>query len=263
MRRHKLNIMRKLIFTMLLLPLLAVSQNSTEYGVFENSLLTPNPAQVTQFEAGLAAHNKKYHAEGAYGADVFWISSGPNAGSYIWSMGPTPWSAMDNRPAQKDGHDADWNNNVLKYMMPEGNQTYWKTIPEASRFAKNMTVKNLVVDYYDVKRGKMKEAMKLVEKIHKAYSEKLPEETYGVYTNEFSSTKEGRDIAVVSFFENMEQFSQDNGMDKKYDEVHGSGSWDQFLKDWQDVTDGGESELWIFRADLSGTTGEIKIAPKK
>ncbi len=255
--------MRKLIFTMLLLPLLAISQNSTEYGVFENAVLTPNPAQVTQFEAGLAAHNKKYHAEGAYGADVFWISSGPNAGSYLWSMGPTPWSAMDKRPAQKDGHDADWNNNVLKYMMPEGGQTYWKAIPEASRFAKNMTIKNLVVDIYDVKRGKMKDAMALVEKIHKVYTEKLPGETYGIYTNEFSSTKEGQDLAVVSFYENMGEFSQDSGMDKKFDEVYGKGSWDQFLKDWYNVTDGSESELWIFRPDLSGTNGEINVAPKK
>ncbi len=248
---------------MLLLPLLAISQNSAEYGVIENAMLTPNPAQVTQFEAGLAAHNKKYHPEGAYGANVFWISSGPNAGSYIWSMGPTTWSAMDNRPAQKDGHDVDWNANVQKYIMPEGTQTYWKSVSESSRFAKDFTIKNLLVDYYDVKRGKMKDAMKLVEKIHKVYTEKLPDETFGIYTNEFSSTKEGSDLAVVSFFNKMGWISQDNGLDKKFDEVFGNGSWDQFLKDWYDVTEGSESELWIFRADLSGKSGEVKVAERK
>lgn len=255
--------MRKLIITMFLLPILAISQNSSEYGVFENAVLTPNPAQITQFEAGLAAHNKKYHSEGAYEASVYWISSGPNTGSYLWSMGPTSWSAMDKRPAQKDGHDADWNNNVLKYMMPGGAQTYWKAIPESSRFANNITMKNLVVDIYDVKRGKMKDVMALVEKIHKVYTEKIPNETYGIYTNEFSGTKEGKDLAVVSFYENMGQFSQNNGMDKKFDEVYGNGSWDKFLKDWYDVTEGGESELWIFSPELSGTTGVINVAPKK
>lgn len=105
--------------------------------------------------------------------------------------------------------------------------------------------------------------MALVEKIHKVYTEKLPGETYGIYTNEFSSTKEGQDLAVVSFYENMGEFSQDSGMDKKFDEVYGKGSWDQFLKDWYNVTDGSESELWIFRPDLSGTNGEINVAPKK
>lgn len=248
---------------MLLLPLLAVSQNTTEYGVIENGLLTPNPAQITQFEAGLAAHNKKYHAAGAYAANVYEISNGPNVGSYVWSMGPTTWSAMDNRPAQKDGHDADWTNNVLKYIMPEGNQTYWKTVREMSRFPKDFTEKHLLVDYYDVKRGMMKDAMALVEKIHKVYSEKLPDDTYGIYTNEFSSTKEGRDLAVVSFYDNLGRIGQDNGMDKKFDEVYGNGSWDKFLKDWYNVTNGGETELWKFRPDLSGTNGEIVVNPKK
>ncbi|WP_235003984.1 hypothetical protein [Aequorivita lipolytica] len=255
--------MRKLIFTMLLLPLLAISQNSTEYGVLENVMITPNPSQLSQFEAGLAAHNKKYHGNGAYGARVYWISSGPNAGSYMWVMGPTPWSAMDARPAQVDGHDADWNKNVAAYAMPQGNTTYWKFNAEMSRFSKDFTLKNLLLDTYDVKRGKMKEAMALVEKIGKVYAQKLPNEIYGIYTNEFSSTKEGKDLTVVSFFDKMGWISEDNGMDKKFDEVHGKGSWDKFLEDWYDVTDGGETELWIFRPELSGISGDVKAADRK
>jgi len=75
---------------MLLLPFLAISQNNTEYGVFENALLTPNPTQISQFEKGITAHNKKYHGEGPYGVRVYWISNGPNTGSYVWTMGPFP-----------------------------------------------------------------------------------------------------------------------------------------------------------------------------
>ncbi|MEZ4881661.1 MAG: hypothetical protein R2775_04710 [Flavobacteriaceae bacterium] len=69
--------MKKLIFTMLLLPLLSIGQESTEYGVFENAVLTPNPGQITQFEKGITAHNKKYHGDGPYGGRVYWISNGP------------------------------------------------------------------------------------------------------------------------------------------------------------------------------------------
>ncbi len=246
---------------MFLLPLLAISQNTSEYSVFENSLLTPNPAQVTQFEAGLAAHNKKYHGEGAYATQVYWISSGRTL-AVTYGACSTTWSAMDSRPAQKDGHDADWNKNVLPYMMPEGNTTYWKGNDELSRFPKNFTQKNLLVDYYDVKRGKMKDAMALVEKIGKVYTQKLPNETYGIYTNEFSSTKEGRDLAVVSFFDKMGWIGENNGMDTKFDEVHGTGGWEKFLKDWYDVTESSESELWIFRADLSGTSGKVNVTPQ-
>ena len=248
---------------MLLLPLLAVSQNSGEYTVLENVMITPNPTQISQFEVGLAAHNKKYHGDGAYGARVYWISSGPNAGSYMWVMGPTTWAAMDTRPAQVDGHDADWNKNVAAYAMPQGNTSYWKFNAEMSRFAKDFTLKNLLLDTYDVKRGKMKEAMALVDKIGKVYAQKLPNEIYGIYTNEFSSTKEGKDLTVVSFFDKMGWIGENNGMDKKFDEVHGKGSWDKFLKDWYDVTEGGESELWVFLPDLSGINGDVKVANRK
>lgn len=248
---------------MLLLPLLAVSQTNSEYGVFETANLVPNPAQITQFEKGLAEHNKKFHGEGPYGVRVYWVANGPNTGSYHWSMGPFPWSSLDSRPEQKDGHDKDWNTNVAPYTTTgSGAQSYWRSHPELSRFPKDFTIKNMAVDYWDIKRGKYEEAIKLVEKINKVYAEKSPNDIYGIYTNEFMSTKEGRDLAVISFFDKSAWLGQDNGIAKKYNEVHGAGSWDQFLKDWMEVTNGGETEIWIFRPDLSGISGDVKGAPQ-
>lgn len=248
---------------MLLMPFLAISQNSTEYGVFETANLTPNPAQITQFEKGLAAHNKKYHGEGPYGARVYWVSNGPNTGSYHWSMGPFPWSSLDNRPAQKEGHEADWNNNVAQYMTANsGTQSYWRAQNELSRFPKDFTIKNMAVDYWDIKRGKYEDAMKLVEKVNKVYAEKSPDEIWGIYTNEFPSTKEGRDLAVISFFDNSAWLGEEHGLPQKYNEVYGEGSWEQFLKDWYDVTEGVESELWNFLPDLSGISGNVKAAER-
>ncbi|WP_245529110.1 hypothetical protein [Aequorivita sublithincola] len=256
--------MRKLIFTMLLLPLLAISQNSTEYGVFETANLIPNPTQINQFEKGLAEHNKKYHGEGPHGVRVYWITNGPNTGSYHWSMGPFPWSSMDNGPAQKEGHDADWNKNVAAYTTADsGAQSYWRSHTELSRFPKDFTIKNMSVDYWDIKRGKYEDAMKLVEKVNKVYAAKSPDEIWGIYTNEFGSTKEGRDLAVISFFDKSAWLGQDNSIAKKYDEMNGAGSWAQFIKDWIDVTNGGETEIWVFAPELSGISGDVKAIPQE
>ncbi len=249
---------------MLLLPFLALSQNSTEYGVFENALLIPNPTQISQFEKGITAHNKKFHGDGPFGVRVYWISNGPNTGKYVWAMGPFPWSALDNRPAQKEGHDADWNNNVAPYTTAEsGTQSYWRGHNELSRFPKDFTIKNMLVDYYDVKRFKMDETKKLIEKINKVYAEKSQDDTYGIYINEFGSTKEGRDLAVISFFDKSSWLSRDNDFVTKYESVYGKGSWEQFGKDWFAVTDGGESELWVFRPDLSGISGDVKVSERE
>lgn len=256
--------MKKLIFTLLLVPFLAVSQNTTEYMVFETADLIPNPTQINQFEKGLAAHNKKYHSEQPYGVRVYWVANGPDTGHYHWSMGPFPWSALDNGPAEKEGHDADWNSNVVQYSTADsGQESYWRAHTELSRFPKDFTIKNMAVDYWDIKRGRYEDAMKLVKKVYDVYAQKSPDEIYGIYTNEFSSTKEGRDLAVISFFDKSAWLGQDNSIAKKYDEVNGAGSWKQFLKDWMEVTEGGETELWIFRPDLSGISGDVKAADRK
>lgn len=253
--------MKTIFYWILLLPFLVISQN-TEYGVIENGLITANPTQIKQFEAGLAAHNKKFHSDEVYGARVYNINNGPRIGKYMWVMGPLPWSAFDSRPA-KEGHDEDWNTNVLAYASSDGDQTYWKFEADVSSFSKDFTIKNLLVDIYDVKRGKMKDALNLVAKMKKVYAEKLPNEIYGIYTNQFPSTKEGRDLAVVSFYDKSAWLGNDVEISKKYDEVYGKGSFDQFLKDWYAVTDGGETELWNYRSDLSGISGEVKAATRQ
>lgn len=243
---------------------MAIGQNNAEYGVFETAILTPNPTQLSQFEKGLAAHNKKFHGDGPYGARVYWISNGPNTGSYTWVMGPFPWSALDNRPAQKDGHDADWDANVTPYLAAgSGETSYWRAQTDVSRFPKDFTIKNMTVNTWDIKRGKNEDVMKLVKKVQDVYAEKSPNEIYGIYTNEFPSTKEGRDLSLNSFFDKSAWLGQDNSIAKKYDEMNGAGSWAQFLKDWMDVTNGGETELWIFQPNLSGINGEVKAAPQE
>lgn len=254
--------MKKVILLLLVLPLLAIGQNTSEYMVFENAMITANPTHIKQFEAGMAAHNKKYHNDAVYGARVHMIGNGPNVGKYMWVMGPLPWSAMDNRPA-KEGHDEDWNTNVLAYATAEGNLTYWKAETALSQFSMDFTIKNLQVDFYDIKRFKGKKAMEILEKIKKVMVEKYPNENYGIYTNEFPSTKEGRDIAFISFFDKSAWLGQDLDFAKKFDEVHGKGSFETFLKDWEAVTDGSETELWNHRPDLSGIEDKIEVKTRQ
>lgn len=249
--------MKTIFYGLLLMPLMLISQNSAEYMIVENALIVPNVTKAAELDAGLAAHNKKFHKEGAYAAHIFYISNGPNTGGYIWSMGPLPWSAMDDRP-ELEGHDEDWNKNVLPYMMPQGEQHYWKFNPELSNFPVDFKMNKLLVDYYDVKAFQMDKAMALIKKIQKVMLDKFPNETYGIYTNELPSTKEGKDLAFVSFFQKSGWMGDDWKFADKYNEVHGAGSFATFLKDWEAVTEGKQSELWTFKPALSGNSGEVK-----
>jgi len=254
--------MKKTLFLLLLIPCLAISQTDQEYMILENAMVTVNPSKITAFEKGLAEHNKKYHSEGAFAARTYWITNGDNAGKYVLVTGPLPWSAMDSRPNQ-EGHSEDWNKNVAAYAMPDWNQTYWKFEAALSNFPNDFTLNKIHLNIFDIKRFKRQKAMELMKKIHKTMTVKFPNDAYGIYTNELPSTKEGRDLTFVSFFDKSSWMSEDNEFPKNFNEVHGEGSFEHFLEDWGKVTVGGEQEVWIYRKDLSGADALIKAASRQ
>lgn len=254
--------LKNLFYLMLLSPLLVISQNAKEYMVFENAMLTVKPDKMKLFESGIAAHNKKYHSDNVYGARVYSIVSGSNAGKYVWAMGPLPWSAMDSRPT-KEGHDADWTNNVVPYLESGSDVTYWKFKADLSNFPKDFKVNKLKVDVYDITRFQGKKVMEIMKKLKQVMVTKFPEEAFGVYVNEFSSTKDGRDLAYVSFFEKSAWLGEDPEFAKKYDEVFGKGSFEKLIKEWGEVTVGSQSELWVNRKDLSGLSPMVKAVKRK
>lgn len=248
--------MRKLIFTLLLMPFMAVSQNTTEYPIIENGMITANPTKIKEFEKGVAAHNKMYHADGAYGARVYWISNGTNVGKYMCVMGPLTWSSMDARPA-KEGHDEDWNNNVIPYTMAEGDQTYWKFHPALSNFPKDFNLKYLRVMMLDMIPFKEQQFMEQLDKVSAVMRSKYPTEPYGMYTNEMPSEKEGRDFAYVDFFDKMGFLGREDTFPKEFETTHGEDSWESFINVMAETTKGMQTELWTFRADLSGLSGKV------
>lgn len=263
--------MKNVIYWVFLLPFLVVAQNEQSEGemkaqekmVVENILLTPHPEKIKEFEAGVTAHNKKYHSKGYYGVRMYYISSGPDSGKYIWSMGPLPWSALDKRPDDAEGHTADWNNNVAPYILPDTDLNYWQFHPELSNFSNEFEIKNLLVDMYDVKRFEGERTMKNMEKVMEVMTKKHPEITYGVYTNTLPSTKDGRDLAMVFFFDELAWMGEDSKFVKSYEEINGEGSFKSFMKEWGEVTDGKQSELWSYVEKLSGLGPQTQTSTQK
>jgi len=255
--------MRNLFYCMLLIPFFAISQTSQEYTVVDNYLITANPTKIKELDAGLAAHNKKFHGEGEYQARVYEIMNGPRVGSFMWVSGPKPWSSMDKIRPDDKAHSNDWSTNVAPYLLPETDQVYWKFEPALSNISKDFTLNKLLVDMYDIKRNRGENAMKLVEKVKKVNDLKYPDLTYGIYKNELPSTNDGRDLAVVYFFDKWSWMGEDPKFPASYNEVHGEDSFIEFLKEWEDTTIGKRSEIWMFRKDLSGVSGEVKAAARQ
>ena len=253
--------MKHLLYVLLLCPLTIWAQDP-EYLIFENSTLSPKLDKVLQFEALVAAHNKKYHGPGAYGVRMYEITSGPNVGKYIWAMGPTQWSTLDARP-NDPAHTQDWVGNVLPNLSDNGTTNYWRFHPDKSRFPKDFNVNKILIWQVNVTSTGYDKIMAIMDMVHKVQEQKLPDETYGVYTNELSSTSQGNDLAIVWFFDKWSWMSDDTGFDKKFDEVHGAGAFTKMLADWTANTEGVERELWVYREDLSGLGPMVQAAERQ
>ena len=239
-----------------------MQSQANESLVIENVMLTANPEKIAEFESGIAAHNNKFHAEGPYGARVYSILNGKNAGKYMLIMGPLPWSAMDARPASK-AHTDDVNNNVNAYITTDVEVNYMKMHPELSNFSKDFEINKISVSMIDVKRFKTQEFMeKVLKKVVKVYMEKMPEQLFGVYSNELNNM-DGLDFGWVNFFDNSSWMDRDDKFAQYFEEVHGAGSFKSFITDVEATTHGNRTELWSLRDDLSGPDAKVEAITRQ
>ena len=248
--------MKKLFCTLLLMPLLLMAQTN-ESPIIENVMLSVNPEKIAEFEAGIAAHNKKFHADGPYGARVYSVLNGKNAGKYMLIMGPFTWGTIDSRPNGQD-HTDDNTKNVNRHIMPDVEVNYMKMHPELSNFSKDFEINQVSVFMIDVKRFKQGDFIeKVLKKVAKVYQEKMPDQLYGVYSNEMNNM-DGMDFAWVDFFDGSSWLGKEDKFPKHFEEVHGSGSFEKFIADVEATTDGDRTEIWQLRKDLSGSSADVK-----
>ncbi|HEX5111254.1 MAG TPA: hypothetical protein VFV79_00290 [Saprospiraceae bacterium] len=232
--------------------------------IFESNTLTPMPSQVLRFEAAVAAHNKKYHATGPHGVRVYEIISGKNAGRYQWVMGPGHWSDLDTRPADGDNHSVDWVSNVLPNLTVDQNTLYIRLDTKRSNFGHDFDVNKIFFYYWGLNQNPDWEKIDtLLGKVKRVYKEKMPDDIFGVYRNELGSTSEGKDIIMGFFFDKYAWMGIDNGFDKKFDMVYGKDAFKTFIKDWNSQIRSFESEIWEFRADLSGLPARVTVADRQ
>src|SRR5579859_4805138 len=104
--------MRKLIISLLLMPLMGFAQMKT---VISTERYFPKMDKIAEFEKALANHAQKYHT-GDWKWRVLQIQSGPDAGGYQVNEGPNTWDQIDKRGDLGAEHMNDWNKNVAPFL---------------------------------------------------------------------------------------------------------------------------------------------------
>jgi hypothetical protein len=225
--------------------LLGIGQ--TKSVITSNRLFARND-KAGDFEKALSNHAKKYHT-----GDVAWrvwsIQSGPDAGGYMITEGPTTWSTLDSRADISAEHTADWETNVLPLTEGAGQSGYYDFQADLSTVQLTDYADKIIINHMTAKPGKIIDTKSLIQKLKKVWV--ADKESVAVYSVAYSG--EPGYITVTRLKNGLKELASDyrKPMNDRFNAVNGANSFNGWLKDYADVVQKRWSELLIYKPLLS------------
>jgi len=155
--------MKKFLCMILLIPFIGMSQTKTVVSV---TRVFPKADKVLEFEKALGAHAQKYHS-GDWNWRIYEIQSGPDAGGYHITEGPTTWDAIDGRGNLGTEHNNDWNRNVAVYLTDRVQESYSEYDDSLSTVPLGNYSDKIVINHMYPKPGMVVGTIDLVKKNEK------------------------------------------------------------------------------------------------
>lgn len=240
--------------TVLLLVAMAFSITSfaqeESYVMFDNTRFTVKTDKMKEFGKAMTAHNQKYHNDGPYHANLWMVSVGEHSGDFIWSMGPCTYTELDGSPDSKE-HTEDWIFNVMPNIKEMHESNMWRLDSKRSYSKDDAPASKLSISVFDIKDNQGYRFKEIIERVLEVYKAKEYDRSFSTYWPQFSTNSED-DVAIVSGFNKWARFDEDRTFKKDFMEVHGEGSWTNFIKDLDSVINGSQDEVWVLIKELSG-----------
>ncbi len=212
-----------------------------------NRLFAKND-KTMEFEKALANHAQKYHA-----GDVKWrvwsIESGPDAGGYMITEGPSNWSGLDARGDISAEHTNDWAKNVLPLTEGQGQSAYYDFQADLSTVQLTDYADKIFINHMTSKPGKINYVKDLIQKQKKVWEG--GNESVAVYSAAYSG--DPGYIVVTRLKAGLKELANDyrKPMAERYNDIFGAGSWDNWLKDYSDAVQSRFSEILTYKPSLS------------
>ena len=236
--------MKKIFAFLMFIPLLGLGQKN----LVSTTRVFPKVDKVLEFEKALGAHAQKYH-KGDYFWRVFEIQSGPDAGGYHITEGPTSWSTYDTRGDLGTEHNTDWNRTVAIHLIDRGGAGFSMYNEELSNVGLTDWSDKILITHAFPKPGKILEAMDLFRKLKKVWV--ADNEKMAVYTASASGPPQITTVARLKDGLKELETGYRKPMRERYEAVHGQDAWLRYLEAYEACIAERWSELLFFRADLS------------
>ena len=231
-----------LILLMSLAPLTLTSQEGNN-NLSQLVYMLPKVGEENLFTNAVKVHNELYHQTAPFKASLNMVMTGEEAGWYVWVMGPTSFTNLDNRPNSNE-HNDHWDKTVAPYIKKYGRTEYWgfnKNLSNVSLTKEN--VKYATVLFLKLKRGT--DNKKLVEYFERF---KNASEKKGIdvreYYSRFGPSNTSRALALSFPHTKLADLDVHNWVNEEYEALYGEGSWKEAMKLWQDYFPVVTKELW-------------------
>lgn len=237
--------MKKIFFLLLvLIPFIGIAQTKN---VLTAQRVFPKMDKVLEFEKALAAHAQKYHS-GDVSWRVFEIQSGPDAGGFMISEGPTSWEALDSRGDLTAEHTLDWNKNVCVYLTDRMSVTYSVFQDSLSTVALGDYAEKINIAHIYPKIGKNFKVRNLIKKLRAAWI--AQGSSMAVYAA--NSSGPAQFTIVTRYKQGLKEKA--DGFRKPfkgtYESTNGEDSYEDYLDDLGLYVNEVWSELLFLRKDL-------------
>ncbi len=233
------------LLLIMLLPALGMAQTKN---VLSAHRVFPKMDKVLEFEKAIAAHAQKYHT-GDVKWRVFAIQSGPDAGGFHITEGPTSWEGEDARGDLGAEHKLDWNKSVAIYLTDRQSAGYSVYIDSLSTIALGDFTDKINITHVYPKIGQGDNVVNIIKKLKKNWV--AAGVTVAVYAS--SSSGKAQYTLVTRYKQGLKERAAGfrKPFKESYESVNGEGSYAQYLKDAAEFVDESWSELLFLRADLS------------
>lgn len=242
--------MTTMLLALMALATFTFAQEEADYVMFENTRLVVKTDKYKEFGKAMAHHNKTFHSDGPFHANIWNVSIGEKAGQMIWSMGPCTFAQHDDRPFGNE-HMEDWLYHVMPTIKYIDGSNMWKMDKDHSYNPENARSSKLSIRVYDLEDWQHYRFKELLAKVVAVYKEKNYEWTFATYWAAFD-VESDEDVAIVWGFDKWAWFDKDSKFMADFEEVHGKGSWFKFLEELRGTVKGAKDEVWEIVPELSG-----------
>lgn len=234
-----------LIFFATLLVAAAVAQNNNLYWTMR---IKVKMDKRLEWEKKVPVYLKTHYPQ--FGFRALEVMTGPNSGSYIFSMGPMSYKDFDVPPVFPKGEEAlKKDGQSLDALSESFEVTHYRRVDALSRMRTDRNYKYARITFLEIADGSWSDVEAHLAKIL-AVREKNDIKMDINYFRPVHSGAINR-FVMVRYIERMEELDETADFETLYDKMYGKNAWFKDFRRYLDMLTSNSTELCVYRPDLS------------